>query len=44
MTFIPEIAYGTNDPKHGFDYVKYIVQQHPYSNAAWNCYYKVVSR
>ncbi|KAJ4795688.1 General transcription factor 3C polypeptide 3 [Rhynchospora pubera] len=39
-----EIAYGTTDPKHGFDYVKYIVQQHPYSNAAWNCYYKVVSR
>ncbi|XP_078156073.1 uncharacterized protein LOC144551848 isoform X1 [Carex rostrata] len=39
-----QIAYGMTDPKHGFDYVKYIAQQHPYSNAAWNCYYKVVSR
>ncbi|KAJ3671574.1 hypothetical protein LUZ60_007653 [Juncus effusus] len=39
-----QIAYGTADLKHGFDYVRYIVQQHPYSNAAWNCYYNVVSR
>lgn len=39
-----QIAYNTTDPKHGFDCVKYIVQQHPYSLAAWNCYYKVISR
>ncbi|XP_072950353.1 uncharacterized protein [Typha angustifolia] len=39
-----QIAYSTRDPKHGFNYVRYIVQQHPYSTAAWNCYYKVVSR
>nr|CAN60432.1 hypothetical protein VITISV_020388 [Vitis vinifera] len=35
-----QIAYNITDPKHGFDYVKYIVQQHPHSLAAWNCYYK----
>lgn len=39
-----QIAYNITDPKHGFDYVKYIVQQHPHSLAAWNCYYKVISR
>ncbi|XP_015952642.1 uncharacterized protein LOC107477182 [Arachis duranensis] len=39
-----QMAYNTTDPKHGFDCVKYIVQQHPYSVAAWNCYYKVMSR
>ncbi|CAL0324315.1 unnamed protein product [Lupinus luteus] len=39
-----QMAYNTTDPKHGFDCVKYIVQQHPYSVAAWNCYYKVISR
>lgn len=39
-----QIAYNTTDPSHGYDYVRYIVQQHPYSVAAWNCYYKVVSR
>ncbi|THU53836.1 hypothetical protein C4D60_Mb10t18610 [Musa balbisiana] len=38
------IAYSTRDPKHGYNYVRYIVQQHPRSIAAWNCYYKVVSR
>ncbi|CAL9099031.1 unnamed protein product [Musa textilis] len=38
------IAYSTRDPKHGYNYVRYIVQQHPHSIAAWNCYYKVVSR
>ncbi|XP_020103106.1 general transcription factor 3C polypeptide 3-like isoform X3 [Ananas comosus] len=39
-----QIAYSTGDPKHGYNYVRHIVQQHPYSNAAWNCFYKVVSR
>ncbi|KAK7258072.1 hypothetical protein RIF29_32490 [Crotalaria pallida] len=39
-----QMAYNATDPKHGFDCVKYIVQQHPYSVAAWNCYYKVISR
>lgn len=39
-----DIAYSTRDPKHGYNYVRYIVQQHPLSIAAWNCYYKVVSR
>ncbi|XP_028782473.1 general transcription factor 3C polypeptide 3 [Neltuma alba] len=39
-----QMAYNTTDPKHGFDCVKNIVQQHPYSYAAWNCYYKVTSR
>ncbi|RWW62101.1 hypothetical protein BHE74_00030793 [Ensete ventricosum] len=36
------IAYSTRDPKHGYNYVRYIVQQHPRSIAAWNCYYKVI--
>ncbi|KAL5564861.1 hypothetical protein UlMin_028025 [Ulmus minor] len=39
-----QLAYKTTEPKHGFDYVKYNVSQHPYSIAAWNCYYKVISR
>ncbi|XP_048335171.2 uncharacterized protein LOC125423810 isoform X3 [Ziziphus jujuba] len=39
-----QLAYTTTEPKHGFDYVKYVVQQNPYSFAAWNCYYKVISR
>ncbi|XP_029127156.1 general transcription factor 3C polypeptide 3 isoform X2 [Cajanus cajan] len=39
-----QMAYNTTDPKHGFDCVKYIVQQHPHSFAAWNCYYKVIAR
>ncbi|XP_057443051.1 uncharacterized protein LOC130734588 [Lotus japonicus] len=39
-----QMAYNNTDPKHGFDCVKYIVQQYPHSVAAWNCYYKVISR
>ncbi|XP_021800155.1 general transcription factor 3C polypeptide 3-like [Prunus avium] len=39
-----QIAYNTPDPEHGVDCVKYIADQHPYSNAAWNCYYKVITR
>lgn len=30
--------------EQGFNYVKRIVKNHPYSLAAWNCYYKVISR
>lgn len=41
---LTEIAHGTTDPKHGYDCVRDFVQQHPYSSAAWNCYYKVASR
>ncbi|KAK7859873.1 hypothetical protein CFP56_002128, partial [Quercus suber] len=33
-------SYNPTAPKHGFDCVRYIVQKHPYSLAAWNCYYK----
>uniref|UniRef100_A0A0E0J0K7 General transcription factor 3C polypeptide 3 n=1 Tax=Oryza nivara TaxID=4536 RepID=A0A0E0J0K7_ORYNI len=39
-----QIAYRAPDPRHGFNYVRYVVQQHPYSLAAWNSYYKVTSR
>ncbi|TQD85392.1 hypothetical protein C1H46_029080 [Malus baccata] len=39
-----QIAYNTPDPEHGVNCVKYIADQHPYSNAAWNCYYKVITR
>ncbi|KAK9161939.1 hypothetical protein Syun_002841 [Stephania yunnanensis] len=39
-----QLAYNTTDPKHAYDCVRHIVQQHPYSYAAWNCYYKVISR
>ncbi|KAG5563220.1 hypothetical protein RHGRI_005844 [Rhododendron griersonianum] len=39
-----QIAYNINDPSHGWDYAQHIVNQNPYSFAAWNCYYKVVSR
>lgn len=39
-----QIAYRAPDPSHGFKYVRYVVQQHPYSVSAWNSYYKVTSR
>ncbi|XP_022716452.1 general transcription factor 3C polypeptide 3 isoform X2 [Durio zibethinus] len=39
-----QMAYSTMDSKHGFDCIKHIVQQHPYSITAWNCYYKVIPR
>ncbi|XP_044463688.1 general transcription factor 3C polypeptide 3 isoform X2 [Mangifera indica] len=39
-----QMAYDSTDPKHGFDCARYFVQQHPYSLAAWNCYYGVISR
>eukprot|EP00246_Nothoceros_aenigmaticus_P003425 TRINITY_DN14585_c0_g1_i2.p1 TRINITY_DN14585_c0_g1~~TRINITY_DN14585_c0_g1_i2.p1 ORF type:complete len:363 (-),score=47.56 TRINITY_DN14585_c0_g1_i2:149-1174(-) len=39
-----QIAYKTRDPKHGYDCVRYMVQQKPYSNDMWNCYYQVISR
>ncbi|XP_052201303.1 uncharacterized protein LOC127807472 [Diospyros lotus] len=39
-----QIAYNITDPTHGWDYARHIVNQHPYSFAAWNCYYKVISR
>ncbi|XP_059631065.1 uncharacterized protein LOC132273957 isoform X2 [Cornus florida] len=39
-----QMAYNTTDPTHGWDCARYIVNQHPYSFAAWNCYYKVISR
>ncbi|KAK2648210.1 hypothetical protein Ddye_015699 [Dipteronia dyeriana] len=39
-----QMAYDSADPKHGFDSARYILHQHPYSLAAWNCYYKVISR
>ncbi|KAL5843128.1 hypothetical protein ACOSQ4_009086 [Xanthoceras sorbifolium] len=39
-----QMAYNSTDPKHGFDSARYILHQHPYSLAAWNCYYKVISR
>ncbi|CAO2824772.1 unnamed protein product [Amaranthus hypochondriacus] len=39
-----QIALNVTDPSDGFEYVRYIVQQHPQSIAAWNCYYRLVLR
>ncbi|KAK3038254.1 hypothetical protein RJ639_030863 [Escallonia herrerae] len=39
-----QIAYSIADPMHGWDCARYIVNQHPHSFAAWNCYYKIISR
>ncbi|XP_015168450.1 general transcription factor 3C polypeptide 3 isoform X3 [Solanum tuberosum] len=39
-----QVGYNIADPIHGFDCARSIVGQHPYSFAAWNCYYKVISR
>ncbi|XWS18018.1 hypothetical protein CRYUN_Cryun32bG0006100 [Craigia yunnanensis] len=39
-----QMAYSSMDSKHGFDCIKHIVKQHPYSITAWNCYYKVIPR
>jgi general transcription factor 3C polypeptide 3 (transcription factor C subunit 4) len=41
---VSEIAYKTRDAKYGYDCVRYMVQQRPYSCSMWNCYYQVVSR
>lgn len=39
-----QIAYKTKDVKYGYDCVRYMVQQRPYSFSMWNAYYQVVSR
>ncbi|GAU36950.1 hypothetical protein TSUD_62190, partial [Trifolium subterraneum] len=39
-----QMAYNTTDPKQGFYCVKSNVRQHAQSVAAWNSYYKVISR
>ncbi|KAM7471098.1 hypothetical protein LguiA_009281 [Lonicera macranthoides] len=39
-----QIAYNFADPTHGWECARDIVNQHPYSFAAWNCYYKVISK
>ncbi|XP_059668319.1 uncharacterized protein LOC132313533 isoform X2 [Cornus florida] len=38
-----QMAYHIMDPKHGCDFVRNIILQRPYSIAAWNCFYKVIS-
>lgn len=38
-----QISYNTTDPKQGFDWVRQVVQQHPHSLVAWNCFYKMLS-
>ncbi|XP_030550361.2 general transcription factor 3C polypeptide 3 isoform X2 [Rhodamnia argentea] len=38
-----QISHNTTDPKQGFDWVRQVVQQHPDSLAAWNCFYKIIS-
>ncbi|KZV26794.1 general transcription factor 3C polypeptide 3 [Dorcoceras hygrometricum] len=38
------IAYNLADPANGWDCVRYLVSQHPYSFAAWSCYYKALSK
>ncbi|KAK4375326.1 hypothetical protein RND71_006003 [Anisodus tanguticus] len=42
--YLVEVGYNIADPIRGFDCARSIVSQHPYSFAAWNCYYKVISR
>lgn len=37
------VAQKITDPRHGWGYVRDIALKHPYSIAAWNCFYKVVS-
>ncbi|KVI06692.1 Tetratricopeptide-like helical [Cynara cardunculus var. scolymus] len=39
-----QIAYNIDGPTNGWDCARYIVSQNPYSFAAWNCYYKIMSR
>lgn len=39
-----EIAYNFADPTYGWECARDIVNQHPYNFAAWNCYYKVISK
>ncbi|KAL2633355.1 hypothetical protein R1flu_004834 [Riccia fluitans] len=37
------ISYQLKDANYGFDCVKYMVIQRPYSNCTWNRYYQVIS-
>ncbi|KAI3678471.1 hypothetical protein L6452_37765 [Arctium lappa] len=39
-----QIAYNIDGPTNGWDCARYIVSKNPYSFAAWNCYYKIMSR
>ncbi|GJN09513.1 hypothetical protein PR202_ga27527 [Eleusine coracana subsp. coracana] len=39
-----QITYRAPDLRQGFKYVRYVVEQHPYSLSAWNSFYKVTSR
>ncbi|KAI3767540.1 hypothetical protein L2E82_17738 [Cichorium intybus] len=39
-----QIAYNIDAPTNGWDCARYIVTQNPYSFAAWNIYYKIMSR
>ncbi|KAJ8759416.1 hypothetical protein K2173_006937 [Erythroxylum novogranatense] len=44
QSLVNQISYNITDPKYGFDCVRSIVVQHPYSFSAWNCYYRIMSR
>lgn len=39
-----QIAYNIADPARAWEYSRYVVSQRPYSSAAWNCYYKAMSK
>lgn len=39
-----QIAFNTSDPTYAFEDARSTVKQHPNSVAAWNYYYKVISR
>ncbi|KAM7474094.1 hypothetical protein LguiB_021337 [Lonicera macranthoides] len=39
-----QIAYNFADPTYGWECARDIVNQHPHNFAAWNCYYKVISK
>nr|XP_043614711.1 general transcription factor 3C polypeptide 3 isoform X2 [Erigeron canadensis] len=39
-----QIAYNIDGPANGRECARHIVSQNPYSFAAWNCYYKIISR
>ncbi|KAI3866860.1 hypothetical protein MKX03_027093 [Papaver bracteatum] len=39
-----QTSYTATKQTSGYDRARFIVQQHPCSFAAWNCYYKVISR
>lgn len=39
-----QMAYNVVNPRHGYDFVRDVLKQHPFKTAAWNYYYRTLSK